>query len=160
VAIYQNKDTDILAPVKRVVDVFLNPAFVTKKVGDPVTTELLLLSTETGETDFFPTVVPQKVTSGGLNLDMTSSEYEKWSKAQGEYVRKYYIEEIENPAWIDTSPEDKRAILKDILDESKSSLKTQFLKARLKKANEQNPAQAEAMLNLLSETDYKKLTAS
>jgi hypothetical protein len=154
--IYQNKDDGIMAPLQRISDIFLNPTFVTRKTNDPVTSELLLLSTETGETDFFPTVAPKKVTIGGVGKDMSPDEYDRWSTNSGSNIRANYEAMMESPEWGTMSAMDRAANLKGVLDEVKNSVKMEFIENRLAKLLKNNgQAAADAFMSSLSDSEYE-----
>ena len=112
--------------LRRLFDIFVNPAFVSKVQENPAAKEVLDIYQRSGETQQAPRVAPEKVKINGVDMQLTPQQYTTYQKYIGEKSNTLFNTIIADPVFKQSSDEDKAQLLANALSDINSSAKIEL----------------------------------
>lgn len=108
-------------------NVYLNPAFMSKYIPDKVSEELLRLSRETGLKNHIPTLVGKRLNIGGRkSVVLTPEERMRLQKESGKLLKSNMSRWIESPEYQSMSDSDKQKALSDAVSMVNKAIKSDY----------------------------------
>lgn len=112
--------------LQRILDIFVNPAFISKVTENPVAKEVIDIYQRSGETQQAPRVAPQSVEINGVNIRTTPEEYNKYQRYLGTKTDEIFSTLIDDPIFKEASDSEKAEFLANVLKNINSAAKIEI----------------------------------
>lgn len=112
--------------LRRLFDIFINPAFVTQVKENPAAKEVLDIYQRSGETQQAPRIVPEKVKINGETIATTPEQYRQYQEYVGQKTNELFNLIITDPTFQSATDEDKAKFLANTLTDINSAAKIEL----------------------------------
>jgi hypothetical protein len=119
----RNYETDGLL---RVVDVFFNPAFVSRIKANPEAEEVLRIYARSGETQQAPRVAQKSVKINGAQVQLTPEQYTQYQKYIGTKTQEVFGKLISDPMFQNAADEQKAQLMANVLTDINSAARIEL----------------------------------
>ncbi len=116
-------------PQNTVLNIFFNPATITRVQADPIAREALSVYAHTGDATAVPHRVAPKITVNGKQVELTNQQISQYQQIVGGHTRQWMSGLVASPEFADAPAEVKARILATVLRNADTLAKFQMFQA-------------------------------
>jgi hypothetical protein len=109
--------------MKRLFDIFINPAFVSVVNENPTAKEVLDIYQRSGETQQAPRIAPQSISINGQKIPVTAKQYTEYQRYIGTKTNDMFNNIVTDPVFQKATDEDKAKFMGNVLSDINSAAK-------------------------------------